>query len=151
MKTMLPDVPLARFAVVHVSADVTVAVWGALSSLVQVTTSPAFAVMVAGLKAKSAIVAVTVPVSVDGAHASVGAPLSEATGDVLAGASLADAPLVGTGLDVVPPEQADTTKTRAAAIARERVRDICASSWFGVRGSCLGSVRGYAQTGGVVS
>jgi hypothetical protein len=128
---------------------------------VQVTTSPTLAVIVAGLKAKFAIVAVTVPASVDGAHAPAAAALSEAAGDSLAGdslagdspagASLAGARLAGAGLVAVPPEQAATMSRTAAATARDRVRDILVSSCFRVRGSSLGSARGYAQMGRAVS
>jgi hypothetical protein len=151
---MLPDAPLARFAVVQVPSDVSVAVCAVLSLFVQVTTSPTLAVIVAGLKAKFAMVAVTVPVSVDGAQASVAAPLSEAAGDSLGGASLAGlagASLAGAGLVAVPPEQAETVRNRAAPTARDRVRDMWVSSWFRVRGSSLGSAREYAKIGLVVS
>jgi hypothetical protein len=128
---------------------------------VQVTVSPTLALMVAGLKAKPAIVAVTVPASVDGAHASVATPLSEAAGDSLAGdslagaslagASLAGAGLAGAGLVAVPPEQADTIRSRTAATARERVRGISVSSWFRVRGSSRLFPRRYAERGQAVS
>lgn len=63
------DAPPARLGVVHDLSDLTVAVCCALSLLVHVTVSPTFAVIVGGSKAKFAIVTLTVPAVVDGAHA----------------------------------------------------------------------------------
>src|SRR5688572_15270114 len=91
LNTMLPVAPAARFSVVQVGSDFTVAVCGAVSLFVHVMTSPTLAVMADGLNAMFAIAALTVPVPVDGAQAAPpAAALSDAAGS-LAGASLAGA------------------------------------------------------------
>jgi hypothetical protein len=140
---------------VHVASDAIVAVWGALSLLVHVTTSPTPAVIVGGSKAKPAIVAATVPASVDGAQAaSPVPPLSDAAGSLAAGSlaagSLAAGALAGAEADV-PPEQAETINSRAATTAKGRVRDMWGSSCCRSRGRFLGSVERYARMGPAVS
>lgn len=153
LNTRLPVAPLARLSVVHVGSDVTVAVCGALSLLVHVMTSPTLAVIDAGLNAKFAIVALTLPVSDDGAHAaSPAAAVSDAVG-ALAGASLAGASLAGAavaGADAVAPPHALSTNSRTEQRARI-VRDIWASSWIGAGGWSLGDAGWYATTGRTVS
>ena len=56
---MPPEAPGAKVPVSQADSVVSVAVWAVVSLLVHVTTSPTLAVMVAGLKAKFAIVAAT--------------------------------------------------------------------------------------------
>ena len=155
---MLPVAPAAMFPVSHDASDVSVAVWAVLSLLVQVTTSPTLAVIVAGLNAKFAIVAATVPAVVEGAHAAPPPPaaLSDAVADSLGAASLAGAALDGAATDgaddvAVPLEQAETIRSRAAATASERVRDIWLSSCFRVRGRNLRDMQRYAHGAKTVS
>lgn len=155
LNTRLPVAPLARLSVVQVGSDVTVAVCGAVSLLVHVMTSPTLAVTEAGENAKFAIVALTVPVSVDGAHAAPpAAALSDAAGPSLAGASLAGTSLAGAavaGADAVaPPVHALRTNNMVEQRARI-VRDIWTSSWFGAGVRSLGDAGWYAAAGRPVS
>jgi hypothetical protein len=154
---MPPEAPGANVPVSQDDSVVSVAVWAVVSLLVHVTTSPTLAVMVAGLKAKFAIVAATVPVVVEGAHAAPPPPaaLSDAAADSLGAPSLAGAALDGAadGADdvVVPPEQAATIRRRAAATASGRVRVIWLSSCFRVRGRTLLDMQRYADAAKMVS
>jgi hypothetical protein len=114
---------------------------------VQVIVSPTLAVIEAGLNAMFAIVAVTVPVSDEGAHgAPPAAALSDAAG-ALAGASLAGASLAGAavaGAEAVAPPHAVRIKTIAAQRARI-VRDIWTSSCSRAGTSSLGDAGWYAH------
>ena len=148
---MLPEAPAAIFPVSHDESDVTVAVCAVVSLLVQVTVSPTLAVMEAGLNAKLAIVAATVPAVVDAAHAAPPPPaaLSDAAADSLGAASLAGAALDGAvdgAVDVDEPlEHAATISRRAAATARGMVRDMWVSSYLRVRGRTLRDMQRYAH------
>jgi hypothetical protein len=90
-----------------------------------------------------AIVPVTVPASVDGAHgAPPAAALSDAAG-ALAGAAVA-------GAEAVAPPHAVRIKTMADPRARI-VRDIWTSSCLGVGTSSLGDAGWYARARRAVS
>jgi hypothetical protein len=108
------------------------------------------AVIVAGLKANPAIVAATVPAVVDFSHAAPPPPaaLSDAAADPLGAATLAGA-LDGSAdgaVDVVEPlEQAATIRSKAAATASGRVRDMWVSSCLRVRGRTLRDMQRYAR------
>ena len=116
---MLPVAPAAIVPVSQDASDFSVAVCPVLSLLVHVTTSPTLAVMVAGLNAKPAIVAATVPVSVDFSQPPAAPALSDpaalsdaaaeplgAAADSLGAAALADA--AGAAVEAPPPEHAET-------------------------------------------
>ena len=82
------------------------------------------------------------------------AALSDAMADSLGAASLAGAALDGAATDgaddvAVPLEQAETIRSRAAATASERVRDIWLSSCFRVRSQSEGhaTVRPWRKDG----
>lgn len=153
-----PESPLPRLGVVQVGSSRNVAVCGAPSPLVHVMTSPADASIVVGVNANPDMLAVTVPVSVDGAHAPPPAALGEAAS--LAGASLAGSlagALAGASLGgvagatevAVPPPQAPRSRSVDAPSARIIGRDMWASSgWAFISGV---SADGYVTSLGPVS
>jgi hypothetical protein len=152
---MAPVSPLLRLAVEQVVSDLTVAVCVVPSLFVHATTSPIEAVIGVGSNAKFAIDAVTVPASVDGAHAAPpAAALSEAAGASLAGAEAAGADAAGTdaagAVAVAPPPQALRISSMAEPRARI-VRVMSTSSSMGDRPSSLGDTPRYAGLEQVVS
>jgi len=127
-----------------------------LSLLDHVTTSPTFAVMVAGLKAKPLMVAATVPVSVEASHPAAppelsdAAVLSDAAADSLGAATLGAAD--AGALVAVPLLEQAATMSRIAAVAASRgVRDIPISSCVRIRGMPLDTCRRYDRSVQAVS
>jgi len=159
---MLPVEPAAIVPVSHDGSDFRVAVWPVLSLFVQVTTSPTLAVIVAGLNAKPAMVAATVPVSVEAEHPpaapalsdapalSEAAALSDAAGDSLGAAALGADDAVA-AVEVPPLEHAETMSSSAAPAARRNVRDMSISSCVRIRGLRLDTCGRYDQSVNAVS